>query len=101
MVAGDDDDLALGTERGADLAQHGRGRAQRVADRSVAQLEHVPEEDQAVTFAHMFQQRRALGIPPQHVLAPAGPQVQVGDDQRAQRSTRRWPRGPGGSPWGA
>jgi hypothetical protein len=51
----------------------------------VAQLYHVPEQDQAVEGAQRGTQRGALTVAAQDVRAPAGAEVQVGDDQRAQR----------------
>jgi hypothetical protein len=84
VVAGDNHDLAL-AERFSQLGEERACRRQRRADREVAQLDRVAEEDDAVGAADLLEQRAPdLGMA-QHVLAAGGAEVEVGDDRRAHR----------------
>ena len=82
VVAGDDDHLADG---GAELAQHRLGLRQRRPRRPVPELERVAEQHEPVELSQARHQRRPLGLAAQHVRRAVGAEVQVRDDQRAQR----------------
>ena len=90
----------------ADRLEHRPRGGERVAQRPVAKLEHVPEQHQPVAPGDAPRAARARGVLRGAARrARARAQMQVGDDQRAQRpgscyATRR-PPSPGGSPWGA
>jgi hypothetical protein len=64
----------------------------------VPELERVAEQHQAVELGQSREQRHALAIAPQDVGPPVRAQVEIRDDERAQRSRRRRPAG---SPSGA
>jgi hypothetical protein len=81
VVAGGDDDLDL-ADRRAELGEEGEGELQRRAERPLAQLDDVPEQDQALGAAQLLEQDRAdLGVA-EHVAAARDAQVQVGDNRR-------------------
>ncbi len=67
MVAGDDHHLALAAECAAELTQHRIGGGQRPVQGSVAQLEHVAQQDQPVELADGGDERSAGRIGPQDV----------------------------------
>ena len=81
MVAGEEDDLDV-ADRGAELGEHREGVLERRAERAVAQLDRVAEQDQALGPAQLLEQHGAgLGVA-QHVAAGGRAEVQVGDDGR-------------------
>ena len=77
MVAGDQDDLAVGAQRLADGLQHGPRGLQRLVHRAVAQLEQVAEDDEPVDAVEGGEQRLLGGGPAQDVDVAAGPEVEV------------------------
>jgi hypothetical protein len=78
VVAGDDHNFPLGTERLGQRAQDRPGLGQRVTHRALAQLEHVAEQYEPVDpVRERLQQWRArLGLA-QDIPPRAHPQVQV------------------------
>ena len=107
VVAGDDHDLGAGRSAAASSCSTGPAALSASRTGPVAQLEDVTEQHEALDLGERVEQR---------VAAPAArrsrsprlraPEMQVGDDQRAQRAplrstSRRRPPAPGGSPWGA
>ena len=82
VVAGDDHELAAGTERLAEVAEHGRGQLRDVPLGPIAQLDAVAEDHEPVRFADGLQQRRPQLGPAEDVRVPCGAEVQVGDDDR-------------------
>jgi hypothetical protein len=87
VVAGDEHDLRV-AEPLADGAEHGLGGGHRVAQGTVAQLEHVAEQDEAIGALHALQQRVEGDRPAQHVDAAARAEVQVGDHEGAHADGR-------------
>ncbi len=81
VIAGNHDDLA---DRLPELAEHGRRLAQRLAQRTMSQLEHVAEQHQAINAGQRRHECRALALAAQYVRASAGAQMQIGDDEGAQ-----------------
>src|SRR5262249_44869274 len=81
------------------------GDGKRIANRPVAELEHVTQQYEPIDFTDRREQGCAGHVVAEHVALGTRTEVQVGDDERAQRPTRRpWPpaaRAPGGSPSGA
>ena len=53
VIARHDHRLAPGSERGADLAQHRLGDAQRLADGALPQLEYIAEQHEPVAAKHL------------------------------------------------
>ena len=82
VVAGDDQQLAVGPERAPEVGEHGRGDLGGVALRRLAQLERVAEDQQAVVARDLLEQRGAQLRAPQQVGAAAGAEVEVGDHER-------------------
>ncbi|MGA8339734.1 MAG: hypothetical protein WB761_33670, partial [Solirubrobacteraceae bacterium] len=80
------------------LRQHRRARRQRIAYGPVPELERVAEQHEAVELGQPRDQRRALLRSAQDVGPAVRAQVEIRDDERAQRSRRRRPAG---SPSGA
>jgi hypothetical protein len=113
MVAGDDHDLGAGAQGGPDLTERLGRRGQRLAQRSVAQLQQVAQQHQAIAVGQRPQQRLPGIRGPEDVGGAAGTEVQVRDDQRSQRGApatralvgrnelRRRRPSPGGWPSGA
>ena len=85
VVAGDDHDLAV-AEGGAELLEEGAGGVQRGADRDLAQLDRVAEQDDAVGAADLLQQQRADAGVAQQVAAAEQAEVEVGEDRRPHRA---------------
>ena len=56
VVAGCDHDLAIGSDRVAQLGQRSLGHRERVAEWPVAQFQHVTEQHQPVTLGGGAQQ---------------------------------------------
>jgi hypothetical protein len=82
VVAGQQHDLGVRGQRGADALEHGARRVDGVDERTVAQLEDVAEQDEPVDVAERGLQRCTRLRKAQHVgLRPAG-EVQVGEDER-------------------
>ena len=77
MVAGHEDDLAVGAERLADGLQHRPRGLERVVHRAVAQLEQVAEDDEPVDAVEGGEQGVLGGGPAQDVDVAAGPEVEV------------------------
>ena len=101
VVAGNDHDLARGAERVTELDQEVAPGCKRLAQRRVAQLEHVAEQDHAVDAVERREQRRPQ-LRAAHQVGPlARTEVQIRDDEGAQWPVRRPRRAPGGSSWGA
>ena len=86
MVAGDDYNLAARAERLADRAQHRPGRAQRISDRAVPQLQNVTEQHETIDAPERVEQPLTGLLAAQHVAPGVRAEMQVGDDQRAQRT---------------
>jgi uncharacterized RDD family membrane protein YckC len=82
VVSGHDYDLAAG-HRLAERRKRRRGGLQHLAERSVAELEHVAQQDEPVDIPERGQERLAKAAPPQQVGAAAEAEVQVGDHRRA------------------
>jgi hypothetical protein len=82
VVARQQHQLAPG-ERPAEVFEHRPRRRERLMRRAVAQLEHVPEQDQAVDARERVDQRRALGRAAQDVGPRAAAQVEVRDEECA------------------
>jgi hypothetical protein len=104
VVAREHDHLASGPYRRAQRAQDRRGLGEHLPQRTVAKFEHVAQQDEPIDVRERLHEHVPLGLAAQHVLAPAGAQVKIGDDERAQlleAPRRRRPPCPGGSPWGA
>ena len=82
VVAGGQQQLAVGAERPPDVLEERAGDLDRVAVRPVAQLEPVAEDHEPVdaVAAPRTSALADLG-PPQHVGLRARADVQVGDDQ--------------------
>jgi hypothetical protein len=85
VIAGRDHDLTIRSDRRAQFSQWSLGNRERVAEGPVAQFEHVPEQHQPVTLGGGAQQRLAVPGLTENVTARVGTEMQVGDDQRAQR----------------
>ena len=69
-------------DRRAELGEEREGVLERRAERALAQLDDVAEQDQALGAAQLLEQDRAdLGVA-QHVAAAGDAEVQVGDDRR-------------------
>ena len=82
VVARDHDHLAS-RERLAERRQR-RGRAvEHLAQRAVAKLEHVAEQDQPVGAGELGAQTLAESLAAQQIGAAAEPEMEVGDDRRA------------------
>ena len=99
VVAGHDDHLALAAQPRAERAQHRLGDLHRLARAPLRQLDDVAEQHQALDAVERGQQRvERLGAA-QDVVAQAGAEVQVGDDERGHagatmpHSAWRCPRG--------
>ena len=82
VVAADEHELAVRTERPAEVGEHRRGELGGVALGVLAQLEAVAEDDEAVDALERLEQRRAQLRAAQQVRAARGAEVQVGDDER-------------------
>ena len=89
VIARHDHDLGAAPSALADRASTGRGRGERVAERALAQLEHVAEQHQPVDAGERLEQRARGSRRAQHVAPRARAEVQVRDDQRAHRSATR------------
>src|ERR1035438_586490 len=85
MVTGGDDELAP-SERTAEVLEERSRGGHGIAERPVAQLEYVAEQDQAIDIGKRRQQRSTQVLAAQHVRTGGAAQVQVGDDQRAHGS---------------
>ena len=81
MVAGDEHHLGVRAERPADRREHGTRGGERLAQRPVAQLEGVAEQDEPAGAVEAREQRFARGRAAQDVDAVARAEVQVGDDE--------------------
>ena len=68
-------------QRRAELLEEGAGRVERGAEREVAQLDHVAEQDHAVGAGDLLQQQAADLRQAQHVLAAGDAEVEVGEDR--------------------
>ena len=104
VVSRDQDHLIPWAKRLPDLAQDGLGRVQHLVHRALPELEHVPEQYEALEALKRLQQRRSRSGLSQDVAFSSRAEMQVGDDQRSQqdwRPTPRRPRAPGGSTWAA
>jgi hypothetical protein len=77
VVAGHEDDLAVGAERLADGLQHRPCRLERVVHRAVAQLEQVAEDDEPVDPVEGGEQGGLGGGTAQDVDLAAGPEMEV------------------------
>ena len=87
VVAGDEDHLAA-RERIADRLEEGAGAGQRLAERTIAELDRVAEQDQAVRLdrGERLEQSLPHRRAPQHVAAGLGAEVQVGDQDRGRHA---------------
>ena len=88
VVAGHDDDLGAGRERAADRAQDRLGALERLARRSVAQLERVAQQHEPVDAVSRGSSTSSARGRREHVGAGADAEVQVGDDERAHPRDR-------------
>ena len=77
MVAGHEDDLAVGAERLADGLQHGPRGFERLVHRAVAQLEDVAEDDEPVDAVEGAEEGALGRGTAQDVDVVAGPEVEV------------------------
>jgi hypothetical protein len=77
VVAGHDQHFAISAQRIAQLSQHRLGAGEDPAQRPVAHLEHVAQQDQSVDPSERVQQCRSLGSVAQHVDAAEPAEVQV------------------------
>ena len=77
MVAGHQDDLAVGPQGLAHGLQHGPRRLERLVHRPVAQLEDVAEDDEPVDAVERGEQRVLGGGTAQDVDVAAGPEMEV------------------------
>jgi len=76
VIAGDDNDLSPG-KRSAKLLEKRACGAKRIATRSVAQLEHIAQQDKPIYVLERFDQCRASPRTAQHVGAGAGAKMQI------------------------
>jgi hypothetical protein len=77
MVTGNHHNLGAGPERTGQIAEHRFGSRQRVAQRAMAELEHVTEQNQPVAAIERGLQRRARPGAAQDVNLGARAEVQV------------------------
>ena len=88
VVARDDDDLATRPESGREVPERRLGRRERIAHRPLAKLEHVAEQDQPLHPRQRLPQRRPELRAAEKIAFRTRPEVEVGDDQRAQLRLR-------------
>jgi hypothetical protein len=97
-------------ERGAESLEERPRVRERVAQRPLAQLDGVAEQDDPLDPVERLEQRRAQLLAPQQVVARASAEVEIGDDERGSQGARARqragirrtaPPSPGGSASGA
>ena len=84
VVAGDDQNLGVAGGLGQVREERG-GELERLAQRPVAQLDDVAEQDHSVGSLGRLEQRRSEALAAQQVVVGARAEVQVGDDQGSHR----------------
>ena len=85
MVAGDEDDRGMAAKRLPKVLEEGPRSGQRGAERALAKLDHVAEQDDAIGSGELLEKGPPdLGVA-QNVLAESAAQMQVRDDRRAHR----------------
>jgi hypothetical protein len=77
VVTGDDDHLGRGRESGRQHAQNRLRAVQGLAQRAVAQLDHIAQQDQAVDLVQGGREPFLRILSRQDLPSPAGTQVQV------------------------
>ena len=88
VVAGDDDDLAVGAESLADGADDRRGAGHRPARLTGHQLQRVAEQHEPLDAVEGIKQPGARRRRLEDVVAGPVPEVQVGDDECAHGGAR-------------
>jgi len=81
VIAGDEDDLSPG-QRLAELPEERAGAGEGDAERQVAQLDRVAEQDEAVGAGDLLEEGSAHARLAQHVVPAGTAEVEVGDDRR-------------------
>ncbi len=84
MVAGDDDDLALGPERGGEITQDRVGERERLRRTRLEQFDDVTEQHQSLDVGERRNKAGPRDRRAQHVPPDLPAQVQVRDDERAR-----------------
>jgi hypothetical protein len=75
VIAGHHHYLALRPQGLAHLGQDARSRGERVSDRALAELDHIPQEDEAIHAAQRLAEKAAcIGV---LEAVPAAPRAQV------------------------
>ena len=82
-------------ERLGELRQRGRGGVERLAQRPVAQLEHVAEQDEPVDALDRLEQPGPKRLAAQQIGAAAKPEVEIRNDRGAHARIVT-PESPGG-----
>ena len=80
VVAGHDYDLGVRRRLG-ERGEEGLGQLEYLGERALAQLDDVPQKDQAIRLRRRLEQHVAHGRAAQEVDVGAGAEVKVGDDQ--------------------
>jgi hypothetical protein len=88
VVAGHDRNLGAGRQRAGQIGAEPLRRPQRVAHRTLAQLEHIAEQDETIDPLQRSQQSRPRLLTTQQIKSGERPQMEVGDDQRTQLRPR-------------
>jgi hypothetical protein len=83
VIAGDDHDLPIRTERLTQRSEYRLGRLQRFARRAVAKLQQITQHDQPVDSLQRADQRVQRARTAQDIDVAARAEVQIGDDQGA------------------
>jgi len=76
VIAGNDHDLSPGKHLGK-LLEKWTCSGKRVATRAMAQLEHIPQQDEPIDVLERIDQRGAGPGTTQHIGAGAGAQMQI------------------------
>ena len=82
VVAGDDHQLGI-AERPGELRERGRRGVERLAQRPVAQLEHVAEQDEPVDPVDRLEQPGPKRLAAHQIGAAGQPEVEIGNDRGA------------------
>jgi hypothetical protein len=88
VVSRHEHDLARRAHRTPDRPQNRVSRGERVSHGTVAQFDHVPQQHQPVDVPNGGNQPlQGVVVTAEDVPPCAGPEMQVGNDERAQRGT--------------